>query len=654
MSSRSVLLSAGLLAALAVGAIGDEAKWRTGAENVLVVFAANDADRDGSGSPDSAEAARYYAARRGVPEENLLGLTLKRQPGRGGEWTYPEFFEQILQPVAKKLSARPAGGTALSERVCYIVLCPGVPMTMITHPPPAKDEKSRWRITRRRSVEGYLISVDENLRAGVEADSAAPGPGASGPLGADPRELVLPIFLAYRNPAAAVHFRQLRQSRPDDFDFYLPARLGLDLASARDCLDGALYAERYLRLPEPPEQADAPAIWLDQKYDWGAHDHVAAMARAVAIAQGLPGTPFAEGKGLHRPWPLVIDNQSHEIGAMVAQQQPATRSASSNSSSAPAPQRVQHKPTVTARIAAEGVAEKSLTLTTPPRIGQREKDAPTALYFPPGCTITNGSASACVLGVDVANNRLLVDSVEGFAGGQTVRWTWPGQFPATDCFLFYGFYGLGRYEDVFEFPPGALGIHVDSACMTWARGAIGRGIAATFGVTTEPLSAGIPYGDQVLLALSGGYDWAEAAYGGLRLAQRWTGVLFGDPLYAPFRSAQLRDQTPPVLGKPVVTTVAGKVIVSVALAGTSPDELADVALFRLEYGRTQSYGQMVDFYSWPEPGNSGRVEGRRFGYSRHFRWTLTGLEAGRTCHYRLTARDPAGLTSRTPDATFTP
>jgi hypothetical protein len=67
-----------------------------------------------------------------------------------------------------------------------------------------------------------------------------------------------------------------------------------------------------------------------------------------------------------------------------------------------------------------------------------------------------------------------------------------------------------------------MGIHVDSACMTWATSAMHRGIAATYGVVAEPLSAGIPYGDQVISALSQGYDWAEAAYGSLRLLEhKW-------------------------------------------------------------------------------------------------------------------------------------
>ena len=129
-------------------------------------------------------------------------------------------------------------------------------------------------------------------------------------------------------------------------------------------------------------------------------------------------------------------------------------------------------------------------------------------------------------------------------------------------------------------------------------------------------------------------------------------MVFGDPLYAPFRSLELVDRTPPVLGRPDVHVGAGTATVSVSLAGQSPDELADVALFKLDYGPTDRYGQTVEFTDWVQPNDSALIRSRRFGYSRHFRWTLKGLQRGRTYHYRLTARDPAGLEATTADGTF--
>ncbi len=626
---HSALAALACVAAIIGNLRAEEARWRPTGRNVLVVYAADDADRDRSGKPDSLEAAEYYARRRGVPAENLLGLTLARGRRRR-TWTYPGFFRRILAPVREKLAAPGPDGKPLARRICYILLCPHLPYVMDTGHRAPKGSRNWFAKTHRRSVDQYLISVEANFRAGVNEQTSAPGAGRSGPLGAWQGELLLPLYGAYARPGTSRHFRRLRQEQPERFDFYLVSRLGLNLPAARDMLDGALYAERHLRLPGPEEKdAPRPEIWLDQKYKF-ARDHVAAMSRLVAIVQGLPGSPFAAGEGLRRRWRLVIDNQLAEIGMAVAGG--------------------LHKPTVSAKIAPDGVDEKGITLAPPRKIGSL-RDVPTALYFPVPCTVTNGQVRARAVAIDAGRNRLLLDRTSGFAPGQTVRWTWPGRFPAQRCFFFYGFYGLGKYEDVFRFPPGALGVHVDSACMRWARAAMSRGIAATFGVTSEPLSIGIPHGHLLLTALGRGYDWAEAAYGSLRLGQRWAGVLLGDPLYAPFRSGRLPDTTPPVLGEVQVRSGTRGVTIAVSLSGSSPEELADVALFRLEYGPDRTYGQAVDFFDWPEPKRptstapmpSGRpVKGRRFGYSRHFRWSLKGLKKGRTYHYRLTARDPAG------------
>ena len=625
--------------------------------HVLVLYAADGPDRDGNGDPDSLDAARYSAARRTVPAENLLALKLARGGDKRRRWTYRDAFERILKPVSAKLASIDVDGNRLSERICYILICPDVPTEMVAVPPVPKTEKSWFRKIRRRSIDSYLISVDANVRMGIDEETGFPPPRATGVVGHGPRDMALPIDGKVGPGATRRHFRKLRHQGL--VDFYLVTRLGNSLQTARDMLDGALYAERHLRLPGPDEAAAIrPSIWLDMKYKF-AGDHVAAMSRAVAVVQGVAGSPFAGRRGLNRVWPLVIDTAPSEIG-----------------SGKPA-----HRPTVTAVIAPGGVDKAGVTLKGPRSLGRRRKDVPTVLYFPPRCKVacykpqpprpktpvtqpagkpaeTKPSpptpvATATVVGIDPGKNRLLLDSTEGFQPGHTVKYVWDGQFPTRDCFLFYGFYGLGRFEDVRQFPPGAIGVHVDSSCGRWARGAMSRGIAATFGVTMEPLSSGIPHGDLMLLALGRGYDWAESAYGALRLAQRWTGLVYGDPLYAPFRSRQIVDKTPPAIGRVTVKRAGpGAMTITAQLKGETDEQRADVALFRLDYGLTTDYGQRIDFSDWPEPLNGTNVKGRRFGYSRHVRWKLKGLKMGKTYHYRVTARDPAWLVTAAPDATF--
>jgi hypothetical protein len=177
-------------------------------------------------------------------------------------------------------------------------------------------------------------------------------------------------------------------------------------------------------------------------------------------------------------------------------------------------------------------------------------------------------------------------------------------------------------------------------------------------VTWEPLSVGIPHGHLMILALAQGRTWGEAMYGSLRLGQRWAGVAFGDPVYTPFASLQLVDKAPPVLDKISAANSPSRqgagMLLRASLGGASPDELADVALFKVEYGPSESYGQSVDFFDWPEPGKSKGVASRRFGYSRSFFTRIEGFDKGKTYHYRVIARDPAGLETASPDKTFTP
>jgi len=109
-----------------------------------------------------------------------------------------------------------------------------------------------------------------------------------------------------------------------------------------------------------------------------------------------------------------------------------------------------------------------------------------------------------------------------------------------------------------------------------------------------------------------------------------------------------------VLGPARVTPDRRGVRISVSLSGKTPDELADVALFKLEYGPGKAYGTTVDFFSWPEPEKGRGVKGRRFGYSRHAAWTLRDVAKGARIRYRITARDPAGNETTSKEGTFTP
>ncbi|RPI61413.1 MAG: hypothetical protein EHM48_05700, partial [Planctomycetaceae bacterium] len=294
---RKLLLT--FLAVVAIDACcfagtSDDPQWRADGKNVLVVYLDDGPDRQSAGKSDSRQAAEYYALRRGVPEENLLGLKLEKK-GQADKMLYRDFFELVLKPVSEKLKSKSADGKTFADNICYIALCPDIPMRVNTAQVVPKEEKSWFKKIATRSLDSFLINVEPNMNVGVNQTTGGPGFGIGGMLGIVQEELIMPFYAQYAS-SKPQHFRQLRKDTPLKYNFYLVNRLGVDLATARNMIDGALYAERFLRLPGADEKTNfRPTIWLDQKYGFAA-DQVAAMSRAVAIVQGAKGTPFSEGK----------------------------------------------------------------------------------------------------------------------------------------------------------------------------------------------------------------------------------------------------------------------------------------------------------------------------------------------------------------------
>ncbi len=117
---RTVALSAVLLAVPLSSAAAQVDPWVDPAR-VLVVFNSAWPDGDADGTPDSLEVAQHYAARRGVPAENLLGLPLTP-----ASWAYDSsqwalFLTELRDPLQAWLDAH---GT---DSVDTLLFCYGVP-----------------------------------------------------------------------------------------------------------------------------------------------------------------------------------------------------------------------------------------------------------------------------------------------------------------------------------------------------------------------------------------------------------------------------------------------------------------------------------------------------------------------------------------------
>jgi uncharacterized protein (TIGR03790 family) len=94
----------------------------------------------------------------------------------------------------------------------------------------------------------------------------------------------------------------------------------------------------------------------------------------------------------------------------------------------------------------------------------------------------------------------------------------------------------------FEFPPGAIALHIHSFSATtlrsptegWCGPLVARGVTATMGNVFEPYLEFTHRPDLLLHALARGWTLGEAAYYALPVLS-WQSVLIGDPLYRPFQ-----------------------------------------------------------------------------------------------------------------------
>src|SRR4029453_18316333 len=113
---------------------------------------------------------------------------------------------------------------------------------------------------------------------------------------------------------------------------------------------------------------------------------------------------------------------------------------------------------------------------------------------------------------------------------------------------------------------------------------------------------GLPFMASAFAALTSGHDMAEAFYSAIPLNTRWNTVVFGDPLYAPFRPCARRpDETPP-------------------------------AIERLTLHALRS----------PGGGDDKVSQRRRYFYTRRFAYELADLLPDREYPVRVSARDPFG------------
>jgi uncharacterized protein (TIGR03790 family) len=118
----------------------------------------------------------------------------------------------------------------------------------------------------------------------------------------------------------------------------------------------------------------------------------------------------------------------------------------------------------------------------------------------------------------------------------------PGSCP--DAALYCGWYSAGNYVPAFKWQRGAVAYHVASYEATtlkkpdgkvWCKRLLEEGVAATLGPVSEPYLSSFPLPDQFFpILMTGKLTLIEVYF--LTVPQvSWMQILIGDPLYCPFK-----------------------------------------------------------------------------------------------------------------------
>jgi len=134
----------------------------------------------------------------------------------------------------------------------------------------------------------------------------------------------------------------------------------------------------------------------------------------------------------------------------------------------------------------------------------------------------------------------------------------PGSCP--DAALYCGWYSLAKYVPAFKWNQGAVGYHVASSEATtlrkpgsnvWCKRLLEEGVAATLGPVAEPYLASFPLPDQFFPLLMTGKPTLLEIYFLTVPQVSWEQILIGDPLYNPFnnhpafRLPKIKEDLPP-------------------------------------------------------------------------------------------------------------
>ncbi|MCP9439501.1 MAG: TIGR03790 family protein [Nitrospira sp.] len=494
-------------------------------------------------SSESLAVARHYAEQRQIPRDHLIMLPLPLRDSLSRR----EYEQLVIAPLRQTLRER-----GLASSICALVTTYGIPLRV--EAPLLSDEERRLladaqhRIkTSRAKLEQIRTALAKLIPQGMQGPSPAPG-GSVVLESAKAALFLLDVDRVWR--AALEQMRRPDASRADQ------QVISEFLTLSHQYGGWALLLQHRSRAEQPPA-APEPS-------------HLSAwrtlLDRTAPLWTGLPHQPLLSDRSLLYQWAErlfgakgVLELASAEVDLLTTAHADASFDSELSllwwdpglyavawrwdnplfEEASPQPQNppilmVSRLDAPTAELA-KGLVDRALQ-------AERSRLDGT-IYFdarglqPEGPVDTYGIydhslREAAKLAKEETSHEVVLDLAERTMASMP------------NVALYIGWYRLRSYDDVFSFNPGAIGYHMASAeAVTihdpkergWCKNALERGITATLGSVGEPYLDSFPEPARFTrLLVSGKYSLVEVYY----LATRhisWRMVLFGDPLYNPFR-----------------------------------------------------------------------------------------------------------------------
>jgi uncharacterized protein (TIGR03790 family) len=513
-------------------------------------------------SPDSLAVARYYATRRGIPAAQILQLDLPSQDTISRK----DYEERLIGPVREALQSK-----GLTKTIHVLVSTYGMPLRVDA--PQSNESEQRWlqeATERQRYARGYLAQIPE------WAKRVAPAHAAEGSSSTPPDSKTAEsdqTLLDHVNRTIRDAIARVKQAGPQESGDTVE-RWNQELA--RIMVQAGGTASLIHRLQTEPAADQQTRANMSK-----AREQIVSAQNVIRILTEIPSdtnrkqayqlTERVFGlEGIFRLATAEIERYSYKNGDAsidseltllwwdrdqyrVAERIPNPlfhgNMGHANASSSSLPIIMVSRLDAPTPQLAMGLVDRAIETEQRGLTGKAYVDS---RGMQPDGTVGYGYYDQGL--------RDLADLLRSHTSYPVVledterRFSQHGEAP--DVAIYTGWYKLRSYEDAFTFNPGAIGYHIASGEAVsihdpnepgWCKNALERGITVTLGPTGEPYVDAFPLPNELFaVLLTGRYSLAEA-YALTTRYVSWRMVLFGDPLYNPWRGRGVIDETETVL-----------------------------------------------------------------------------------------------------------